>query len=150
MKKIKLLGTISFFFFLFSGWGNGQVFFCSMTQEQSGATMKQTVDITFKKEEVSNVKMAINTKVTDDVSDSNWNSLVDMLDEQYSTVNKEGFQITKVNNKKERFYNITINVDVNKAKEDDLAEYDLEGLAGAQGTYDDIKEQMENSGLTCK
>ena len=48
------------------------------------------------------------------------------------------------------FYNITINVDVNKAKEDDLAEYDLEGLAGAQGTYDDIKEQMENSGLTCK
>ena len=150
MKKIKLLGTISIFCFLLSGCGNGQVLSCSMTQEQSGATMKQTVDITFKKEEVSKVKMAINTKVTDDVSDSNWNSLVDMLDEQYSTVNKEGFQISKVNNKKERFYNITINVDVNKAKEDDLAEYDLEGLAGASGTYKEIKEQMEKSGLTCE
>lgn len=150
MKKIKLLGTISIFCFLLSGCGNGQVLSCSMTQEQSGATMKQTVDITFKKEEVSNVKMAINTKVTDDVSDSDWNSLVDMLDEQYPAADKNGFKLTRNNDEKKRSYKITIDVDVNKVKEDDLAEYDLEGLAGAQGTYDDIKEQMENSGLTCK
>lgn len=150
MKKIKLLGTISIFCFLLSGCGNGQVLSCSMTQEQSGATMKQTVDITFKKEEVSNVKMAIDTKVTDDVSDSDWNSLVDMLDEQYPAADKNGFKLTRNNDEKKRSYKITIDVDVNKVKEDDLAEYDLEGLAGAQGTYDDIKEQMENSGLTCK
>ena len=150
MKKIKLLGTISIFCFLLSGCGNGQVLSCSMTQEQSGATMKQTVDITFKKEQVSNVKMAIDTKVTDDVSDSDWNSLVDMLDEQYPAADKNGFKLTRNNDEKKRSYKITIDVDVNKVKEDDLAEYDLEGLAGAQGTYDDIKEQMENSGLTCK
>lgn len=150
MKKIKLLGTISVFCFLLSGCRNSQVLSCSLTQEQNGATMEQAIDITFKKEEVSNVKMSINTNVTDEVSDSDWNSLVDILDEQYSTVNKDGFQITKENDKKKRSYNITIDVDVNKAKEEDLAEYDLEGLAGAQGTYDDIKEQMENSGLTCK
>ncbi len=150
MKKIKLLGTISIFCFLLSGCGNGQVLSCSMTQEQSGATMKQTVDITFKKEKVSNVKMAIDTKVTDDVSDSDWNSLVDMLDEQYPAADKNGFKLTRNNDEKKRSYKITIDVDVNKVKEDDLAEYDLEGLAGAQGTYDDIKEQMENSGLTCK
>ena len=150
MKKIKLLGTISIFCFLLSGCGNGQVLSCSMTQEQSGATMKQTVDITFKKEEVSNVKMAIDTKVTDDVSDSDWNSLVDMLDEQYPAADKDGFKLTRDNDEKKRSYNITIDVDVDKAKEDDLAEYGLEGLAGAQGTYDDIKEQMENSGLTCE
>lgn len=150
MKILKLLGVVSIFCLLLSGCGNEQVLSCSMIQEQSGATMEQVFDVTFKKEEVSNVKMAINTKVTDEVSDSDWDSLVDLLDEQYATVNKNGFQITKENNKKERSYNITIDVDVNKAKEDDLAEYDLEGLAGAQGTYGDIKEQMENSGLTCK
>ena len=150
MKKIKLLGTISIFCFLLSGCGNGQVLSCSMTQEQSGATMKQTVDITFKKEEVSNVKMAINTKVTDDVSDSDWNSLVDMLDEQYPAADKNGFKLTRNNDEKKRSYKITIDVDVNKVKEDDLAEYDLEGLAGASGTYKEIKKQMEKSGLTCK
>ena len=150
MKILKLLGVVSIFCLLLSGCGNEQVLSCSMTQEQSGATMEQVFDVTFTKEEVSNVKMAINTKVTDEVSDSDWDSLVDLLDEQYATVNKNGFQITKENNKKERSYNITIDVDVNKAKKEDLAEYDLEGLAGAQGTYDDIKEQMENSGLTCK
>ena len=150
MKKIKLLGTISIFCFLLSGCGNGQVLSCSMTQEQSGATMKQTVDITFKKEEVSNVKMAIDTKVTDDVSDSDWNSLVDMLDEQYPAADKNGFKLTRNNDEKKRSYKITIDVDVNKVKEDDLAEYDLEGLAGASGTYKEIKKQMEKSGLTCK
>ena len=150
MKKIKLLGTISIFCFLLSGCGNGQVLSCSMTQEQSGATMKQTVDITFKKEKVSNVKMAIDTKVTDDVSDSDWNSLVDMLDEQYPAADKNGFKLTRNNDEKKRSYKITIDVDVNKVKEDDLAEYDLEGLAGASGTYKEIKKQMEKSGLTCK
>ena len=150
MKKIKLLGTISIFCFLLSGCGNGQVLSCSMTQEQGGATMKQTVDITFKKEEVSNVKMAINTKVTDDVSDSDWNSLVDMLDEQYPAADKNGFKLTRNNDEKKRSYKITIDVDVNKVKEDDLAEYDLEGLAGASGTYKEIKKQMEKSGLTCE
>ena len=94
--------------------------------------------------------MAIDTKVTDDVSDSDWNSLVDMLDEQYPAADKDGFKLTRDNDEKKRSYNITIDVDVDKAKEDDLAEYGLEGLAGAQGTYDDIKEQMENSGLTCE
>ncbi len=150
MKKLKLLGVASVFCLLLSGCGNGQILSCSMTQEQSGATMKQTVDITFKKEQVSNVKMAIDTKVTDDVSDSDWNSLVDMLDEQYPAADKDGFKLTRDNNEKKRSYNITIEVDVNKAKEDDLAEYDLEGLAGASGTYKEIKKQMEKSGLTCK
>ena len=150
MKILKLLGVVSIFCLLLSGCGNEQVLSCSMTQEQSGATMEQVFDVTFTKEEVSNVKMAINTKVTDEVSDSDWDSLVDLLDEQYATVNKNGFQITKENNKKERSYNITIDVDVNKAKKEDLAEYDLESLSGAQGTYDEIKEQMEKSGLTCK
>lgn len=150
MKILKLLGVVSIFCLLLSGCGNEQVLSCSMTQEQSGATMEQVFDVTFTKEEVSNVKMAINTKVTDEVSDSDWDSLVDLLDEQYATVNKNGFQITKENNKKERSYNITIDVDVNKAKKEDLAEYDLESLSGAQGTYDEIKEQMKKSGLTCK
>ena len=94
MKKLKLLGAASVFCLLLSGCGNGQVLSCSMTQEQSGATMEQVFDVTFTKEEVSNVKMAINTKVTDEVSDSDWDSLVDLLDEQYATVNKNGFQIT--------------------------------------------------------
>ena len=150
MKILKLLGVVSIFCLLLSGCGNEQVLSCSMTQEQSGATMEQVFDVTFTKEEVSNVKMAINTKVTDEVSDSDWDSLVDLLDEQYATVNNNGFQITKENNKKERSYNITIDVDVNKAKKEDLAEYDLESLSGAQGTYDEIKEQMKKSGLTCK
>lgn len=150
MNKLKLLSTFFVFCLLLSGCGTKDTLSCSVTQKQDGATMEQVFDVTFKKENVSNVKMMINTKVTDEVSDSDWDSLVDMLDEQYSTVNKEGFQITKENNKKERSYNIAIDVDVNKAKKEDLAEYDLESLAGAQGTYNEVKNQMEKSGLTCK
>ena len=72
------------------------------------------------------------------------------LDSQFPDSNKTGIKLTKENKEKDYTYKITIDVDVTKAKDEDLAEYDLDGLADAEGTYDSVKEQAEKSGFTCK
>ena len=45
---------------------------------------------------------------------------------------------------------ITLDVDLEKASADDLATYDLEDLADETATYEELKEQLEESGYTCK
>ena len=77
------------------------------------------------------------------------------MDGQYGTktatlVVKNPNYTIKENQEKDYTYKITIDVDVTKAKDEDLAEYDLDGLADAEGTYDSVKEQAEKSGFTCK
>lgn len=149
MKKIFLLSFTFLLCIILSGCGNKNELACSITQKDNGATMRQTVNVRFAEEHVSNIKMTIHTQVSDAVSESDWNNLVEMLDSEYGEVNHTGFQLTKDNNSSDRTYNITMNVDVSKANEEDLSEYGIENLVDAQLTYDAVKEQMEKSGLTC-
>lgn len=149
MKKIFLLSFTFLLCIILSGCGNKNELTCSITQKNNGATMRQTVNVRFAEERVSNIKMTIHTQVSEEVSESDWNNLVEMLDSEYEEVDHTGFQLTKDNNSSDRTYNITMNVDVSKANEEDLSEYGIENLVDAQLTYDAVKEQMEKSGLTC-
>ena len=149
MKKIFLLSFTFLLCLILSGCSNKNELTCSITQKDNGATMRQTVNVRFAEERVSNIKMTIHTQVSEEVSESDWNNLVEMLDSEYEEVDHTGFQLTKDNNSSDRTYNITMNVDVSKANEEDLSEYGIENLVDAQLTYDAVKEQMEKSGLTC-
>lgn len=152
MRKLKLLG-VAFAFsscLLLAGCGNEKVLTCSINQKQSGLSMDQTVDITFNGEKVSNVKLTVASKATNDTIKDNWDVFADSLDSQFPDSNKEGIELTKENKEKDHTYTITIDVDVTKAKDEDLAEYDLDGLADAEGTYDSVKAEAEKSGFTCE
>lgn len=152
MKKLRVLG-ISFALascFLLAGCGNEKVLTCSINQEQSGLSMDQIAEITFSDDKVSNVKLTVDSKATSDTIKDNWDTFTKSLDSQFPDSNKTGIKLTKENQEKDYTYKITIDVDVTKAKDKDLAEYNLDGLADAEGTYDSVKEQAEKSGFTCE
>lgn len=151
MKKLKLLGIAFMFVACLSLSGCGKkVLTCSTNQEQSGLSMGQTVEVTFNGDKVSNVKLIVDSKATSDTIKNNWKTFASTLDSQFPDSNKEGITLTKENKEADYTYKITIDVDVAKAKDEDLAEYNLDGLADAEGTYDSVKEEAENSGFTCK
>lgn len=151
MKKLKLLGIAFMFVACLSLSGCGKkVLTCSTNQEQSGLSMGQTVEVTFNGDKVSNVKLIVDSKATSDTIKNNWKTFASTLDSQFPDSNKEGITLTKENKEADYTYTITIDVDVAKAKDEDLAEYNLDGLADAEGTYDSVKEEAENSGFTCK
>ena len=112
--------------------------------------MGQTVEVTFNGDKVSNVKLIVDSKATSNTIKNNWKTFASTLDSQFPDSNKEGITLTKENKEADYTYKITIDVDVAKAKDEDLAEYNLDGLADAEGTYDSVKEEAENSGFTCK
>ena len=152
MKKLRVLG-ISYALatsFLLAGCGNEKVLTCSINQKQSGLSMDQIAEITFNDDKVTNVKLTVDSKATSDTIKDNWDTFTKSLDSQFPDSNKTGIKLTKENKEKDYTYKITIDVDVTKAKDEDLAEYDLDGLADAEGTYDSVKEQAEKSGFTCK
>ncbi len=152
MKKLRVLG-ISFALvscFLLAGCGKEKVLTCSINQEQSGLSMDQIAEITFNDDKVSNVKLTVDSKATSDTIKDNWDAFTESLDSQFPDSNKTGIKLTKENKEKDYTYKIIIDVDVTKAKDEDLAEYNLDGLADAEGTYDSVKEQAEKSGFTCK
>lgn len=151
MRKLKLLGIAFMFVACLSLSGCGKkVLTCSTNQEQSGLSMDQTVEVTFNGDKVSNVKLIVDSKATSDTIKNNWKTFASTLDSQFPDSNKEGITLTKENKEADYTYKITIDVDVAKAKDEDLAEYNLDGLADAEGTYDSVKEEAENSGFTCK
>ena len=150
MKKLKVLSLIFACCFLLVGCGDNQVLSCTINQEQNGLNMDQTVDVTFSGNQVTNVKMTVDSEATDDTIKNNWDAFAKMLDEQYPDSNKNGIKVTKENSKDDFTYKISIDVDFKKASDDDLADYNLSGLADAEGTYDSVKKQAEKSGFTCK
>lgn len=151
MKKLKVLGIFVMLgsCLLLTGCGN-KVLSCSISQEQSGLNMKQTVEVTFDGKKVSNLKLIVDSKATSDTIKDEWKLFVNSLDSSFPDTNKTGIKLTKENNAKNYTYQITLDIDVTKAKEKDLAEYDLDSIADASGTYDSVKEQAEKSGFTCK
>ena len=152
MKKLKILG-ITFAFascLLLAGCGSEKVLTCSTNQKQAGLSMDQTVEVTFNGDKVSNLKLIVASEATNDTIKNNWDLFTDSLAEQFPDSNKEGIELTKDNNESDHIYTITIDVDVAKAKDDDLADYNLDGLADAEGTYDSVKEQDEISCFTCE
>ena len=152
MKKLKILG-ITFAFascLLLAGCGSEKVLTCSTNQKQAGLSMDQTVVVTLNGDKVSNLKLIVASEATNDTIKNNWDLFTDSLAEQFPDSNKEGIELTKDNNESDHIYTITIDVDVAKAKDEDLADYNLDGLADAEGTYDSVKEQAEKSGFTCE
>ena len=112
--------------------------------------MKQTVDVTFQDDKITNVKMSVDSKAVDDDIKENWSYFVSILDGQFQETDAAGIRLTKDNNEDDYTYTIVLDVDLETANEEDLADYDLDSIVGSDETYDSIKEQAEDDGFTCK
>jgi len=150
MKNLKILMAVLFCGILLTGCGKEETLTCTNTQSASGVKMDQEVSITFNGKKVKNIKMTVDSKATTDVIKENWDVFASTLDKQYKKKDSDGIKVETTNNKDKYSYVIDIEIDLDKANKDSLAEYNLSSIANAKGSKKEVKESAEKSGFTCK
>ncbi len=150
MRGVKLFGILAISVLFITGCGNQKTLTCSMSEEDDGLSMNQELNVVYEEDKIANVRMSIDAKITDDQYQEYWDMFVSMMESQYEEKNADGIKVSTKSNDDNYTFNITLDVDLEKASADDLATYDLEDLADETATYEELKEQLEESGYTCK
>ncbi len=150
MRGVKLFGILAVSILFITGCGGEKTLTCTNSEEDSGLKMSQEVTMTFKDDKISYVKMSIDNEATDDTIIDNWDMFVSMLDTQFEETDKDGVKLSTDNNTDKHIYNVSLEIDVEKASDDALSEYGLDGIADEKATYEDTKKDAEASGFTCK
>lgn len=149
MKKFRILACSLVAVLVLTGCGN-KTLTCTKTESNSGLDMTQEISIKFKGKKVTNMKVSVDSKATTDTIKNNWDMFVGILDAQYPESNEEGVNITTQNNADKHTYKVSIDIDLNKASESALEEYDLDGVADVNSDIKTVKAAAEKSGYTCK
>ena len=150
VRGVKLFGILAVSILFITGCGGEKTLTCTNSEEDSGIKMNQEVTMTFKDDKVSYVKMSIDNEATDDTIIDNWDMFASMLDSQFEETDKDGVKLSTDNNADKHIYNVSLEIDVEKASDDALSEYGLDGIADANATYEDTKKDAEADGFTCK
>ena len=150
VRGVKLFGILAVSMLFITGCGGEKTLTCTNSEEDSGIKMNQEVTMTFKDDKVSYVKMSIDNEATDDTIIDNWDMFASMLDSQFEETDKDGVSLKTNNNKDKHIYNVSLEINVEKASDDALSEYGLDGIADANATYEDTKKDAEADGFTCK
>ncbi len=150
VRGVKLFGILAVSILFITGCGGEKTLTCTNSEEDSGIKMNQEVTMTFKDDKVTYVKMSIDNEATDDTIIDNWDMFASMLDSQFEETDKDGVKLSTDNNADKHIYNVSLEIDVEKASDDALSEYGLDGIADANATYEDTKKDAEADGFTCK
>ena len=150
VRGVKLFGILAVSVLFMTGCGGEKTLTCTNSEESSGIKMNQEVTMTFKDDKVTYVKMSIDNEATDDTIIDNWDMFVSMLDSQFEETEKDGVRLKTNNNADKHIYNVSLEINVEKASDDALSEYGLDGIADEKATYEDTKKEAEADGFTCK
>lgn len=146
MKGLKIF-TILLAGLLLTGCGETRLT-CSNSEESDGILETQEVIVTFKEEDITRVAMNYTAEAASDEAKEYWSMYTAFLEEAFETTEAEGVKLS-VNNDDYRF-NLTLEVDLTRASEAALSEYDLDELINSTATYDSIKAEAEENGFTCR
>lgn len=150
VRSAKLFGCLLVATVLLTGCSSEETLTCSMEDESSGVSMEQIVDMTFKDDKINKVKMTVNTKATNDTMKENWDLIASSMDEQFDEKTSDGVSLSKNNDADNYTYKVELSVDLDKATEDSLSEYGLDGITSDNSTLEETKKEAEDSGFTCK
>ena len=151
VRGLKLFGILAVSVLFITGCGNSEkTLTCTMSEEDDGLSMEQTVDLSFSDDKVTNVKMSIDTKITDSTYQENWDMFVSMMESQYEESSANGIKVTTENDSDYYTYTITVDANLEEASEDDLSNYGLDAFTEEGITYEETKQEAEDAGYTCK
>ena len=151
VRGLKLFGILAVSVLFITGCGNSEkTLTCTMSEEDDGLSMEQTVDLGFSDDKVTNVKMSIDTKITDSTYQENWDMFVSMMESQYEESSANGIKVTTENDSDNYTYTITVDANLEEASEDDLSNYGLDAFTEEGITYEETKQEAEDAGYTCK
>ena len=127
-----------------------QTLVCTTTENDEDMDIEQVISMTYKNDKLKKMKMEVNTKLNNSAIKENWEEFKKSMDEDNQEFTKDGISL-KVDIDDENYeYNTILEIDVDKATEEDLKEQGFEGLKDDNSTLEDSKEAAEQDGATCK
>ena len=151
MRGLKLFGILAVSVLFITGCGNSErTLTCTNSEEDSGLKMSQEVTMTFKDDKINYVKLSIDSEATDDTIIDNWDVFANMMGSQFEESNEDGVNLSTNNDADNHIFNVSLEIDLEKANEDALSEYGLDDITDGNASYEDIKENAEADGFTCK
>ena len=150
MKKIKYLVIALVALILITGCGKSDKLVCTMEEESTGLKMSQTVTIDYNEDKIKGLSLAFAFKAVDDSIKSNWELFSSSLDSQFKTTSSDGIKVTTKNDAKKYTYSLNMQINLAKATEDELDEYDLAGIVDSTESRAEVKKYFEDEGYTCK
>ncbi len=153
MKKVSIIFLSLLIIVLITGCNTEdkvETLVCTTTEnEEEGIDTEQVISMTFKNDKLSNMKIEFSTTISDENVKSNWTKFKEQMDKSNKEYEKDGISF-KVETDDENFkYNTILDIDVNKASEEDLTAEGFDGLKTDAGTLKSNKEAAEKDGAVC-
>lgn len=118
---------------------------CSKVDTKEGMTMNQTINVTFKNSNVSNLKLNIDVQM-DEKYQNYIDIMVENVESSFKKYNdKKGVKIN--NTKKENGFMFSFEGDLKEMDKDTKESLDM---INTKLKYSDAKKELENDGYTCK
>ena len=126
-----------------------QTLVCTTTESEEDMDIEQVISMTYKNDKLKQMKMEDNTKLNNSDIKENWEAFKKSMDENNQEFEKDGMSLKVVVNDQNYEYNTILDIDVDKASEEDLNEQGFEGLKDDNSTLEESKESAEKDGATC-
>ena len=154
MKKISIIFLSLLVAILITGCGaekevKVQTLVCTTTENDEDMDIEQVISMTYKNDKLKQMKMEVNTKLNNSAIKENWEAFKKSMDENNEEFEKEGISSKVVVNDQNYEYNTILDIDFDKASEEDLKEQGFDGLKDEEGTLEESKEAAEKDGATC-
>ncbi len=154
MEKISMIFLSLLVIVLMAGCGKveekEQELICTNTENEDGMIIEQVISMTYKNNKLKNMSMKVNTRITDTTIQENWEAFKEIMDEDNEEFDKDGIRLKVDTNDQTYEYSTTLDIDVEKASEEDLTEQGFEGLKDDESTIEDSKKEAEKDGSVCE
>ncbi len=157
MKKISMVFLSLLVIFLMAGCGateekevKEQTLVCKTTESDEDMDIEQVISMTYKNDKLKQMKMEVNTKINNEDIRENWEEFKNSMDENNEEFEKEGITSKVVINDQNYEYNTILDIDFDKASEEDLKEIGFDGLKDEEGTLEESKKEAEQDGAVCE
>ena len=126
-----------------------QTLVCTTTESDEDMGIEQVISMTYKNDKLKQMKMEVNTTLNNPDIRENWEEFKKSMDKDNEEFEKEGIISKVVVDDQNYKYNTILDIDFDKASEEELKEIGFDGLKDEEGTLEESKIAQEKDGATC-
>ncbi len=151
MKGLKTLIILVIGLFCLTGCGEKKLV-CTSTEDEDGIRMDQEITVTYKEDQVTNVKLNLDATATEEAQEY-WAIFTSVMEAQFNDTiengNEEGVKINMDTDDDNYRMNFSMEFDLIKVSNEVMEEYSIEEIVDSNATIEEIKANMEADGYTC-
>ena len=151
MKGLKTIIILVIGLFCLTGCGEKKLV-CTSTEDEDGIRMDQEITVTYKEDQVTNVKLNLDATATEEAQEY-WAIFTSVMEAQFNDTiengNEEGVKINMDTDDDNYRMNFSMEFDLIKVSNEVMEEYSIEEIVDSNATIEEIKANMEADGYTC-